>query len=251
MVNAANGDLNHIGGVAKAILDAGGEKIQEECDAFVKAEGPLYPGEYFSGSPGKLPCKRLIHAVGPRWDASKRQKICNLLRVTCTRVLEEAKDYRSIALPAIGSGIFGIPKETCAEIMIEAAEKFAQKNPDSALKDIRFVNNDDLTCQVFLKKFRENFLARSTFTDNQTTNYTGKRQPRGSGRERPEVPRSFGSSVSRSRPRENGRKNVETTVEVPPKRTPGDFIVTKRNMKISVVVGDLSTYKVLYVFLVC
>ena len=232
IVNAANGDLKHVGGVAKGILDAGGKMIQDECDAFVKTEGPLFAGEYFSGSPGNLPCKRLIHAVGPRWDISKREKTCNTLRVTCSRVLEEAMNYRSIALPAIGSGIFGIPKETCAEIMIEAAENFCQKNPNCALKDIRFVNIDDVTCQVFLKKFREKFRARSTFTDNQAKNYTGRR---------------FGSSVSRPQPKDRERINPKVTAEVLPKRTPGDFITTKRNMKISVVVGDLSTYKVIYV----
>ena len=67
IVNAANENLQHIGGVAKSIVDAGGKEIQYECDAHVKAEGKLYEGQCFSGSPGKLPCKRLIHAVGPRW----------------------------------------------------------------------------------------------------------------------------------------------------------------------------------------
>ncbi len=230
IVNAANCDLKHVGGVAKSILDAAGREIQDECDAYVKAEGSLFEGEYYSGSPGKLPCKRLIHAVGPRWDISKREKICKTLGVTCTRVLEEAMNYQSIALPAIGSGIFGIPKETCADIMIDAAVKFSKKNANCALKEIHFVNIDETTSQVFLTKFRERFGGRSSFKENQAKN-TGRR---------------FGSSVSRPRAKENKREEPEVSPEVLPRRMPGDFIITKGNVKISVVVGDLSTYKVMH-----
>ena len=230
IVNAANRELQHVGGVAKSILDAGGDEIQDECDAHVKAEGPLYEGECYSGNPGKLPCKRLIHAVGPRWDTDKRQKICKTLSVTCKRVLEEAMDYRSIALPAIGSGIYDIPKETCAEIMIDAAVEFSKKNANCALKEIHFVNIDETTSQVFLKKFREKFGEGSSFKDNQAKNSR----------------RRFGSSVSRFRTKESKREKTQDTCEVLPRRVPGDFIITKRNIKISVVVGDLSTYKVMH-----
>jgi poly [ADP-ribose] polymerase 10/14/15 len=232
MVNAANSNLKHVGGVAKSILDAGGREIQDECDAHVNTEGSLFDGESFSGSPGKLPCKRLIHAVSPRWDVSKSEKICKTLRFTCRRVFEKAMDCQSIAIPAIGSGIFGIPKETCAEIMIEAAEEFAQKNPNSALKDIHFVNNDDVTCQVFLRKFREKFRGRPTFTDSLAMNYSRSR---------------FGPSKSRFQRKDSKpKKEPESASEPLPQRKSGDFIITQRNMKISVVCGDLSTYKVLY-----
>ncbi len=72
--------------------------------------------------------------MGPRWDSDKRQKICKTLSVTCKRVLEEAMNYRSIALPAIGSGIYDIPKETCAEIMIDAAKEFSEKKRQLCLE---------------------------------------------------------------------------------------------------------------------
>ncbi|CAB4033539.1 Hypothetical predicted protein, partial [Paramuricea clavata] len=227
IVNAANGDLKHVGGLAKSILAAGGNEIQDECDAYIKAEGSLFDGECFSGSPGKLPCKRLIHAVGPRWNNSKREKICKILSVTCARALEEARDYRSIAIPSIGSGIFGIPKDICANVMIQTAEEFGKKYDNCALKEIRFVNIDDTTSQEFATKFRERFGGRSSFKDNQGMT-TGRR---------------FGSSVSRSQAKESKREEKDVTAEVLPRRKPGDFITTKGGMKISVVVGDLSTYK--------
>ena len=167
IVNAANRDLKHVGGVAKSILDAGGKEIQDECNAYVKAEGKLDAGELYNGSLGKLGCKRLIHAVGPRWDSRKREKTCKILSVTCNRVLEEAKSYRSIALPAIRSGIFDIPKDVCADIMIQAAQDFSKKHQNCALKEIHFVNIDDATGKVFLKEFLQKFRGRSSFKNYQ------------------------------------------------------------------------------------
>ena len=229
IVNAANGDLNHIGGLAKSLSTAGGEEIQEECDAYVKAEGRLYEGECFSGSPGKLPCKRLIHAVGPRWDDSKRDKICKTLRVTCTRVLEEAKIYRSIALPAIGSGIYGIPKDVCADIMIDAAEEFSKTCDDCLLKEIHFVNNDDESGQAFVKKFHAKF--------GSQTSSKQKDQKVGGTRNR------FSPLESRFQNDESDREEPEVAAEVLPRQS-GDNFIIKGSMKIIVAVGDLSTYKV-------
>ncbi len=230
IVNAANDELKHIGGVAKSILDAGGRGIQDECDAHVKAKGKVFEGQCFSGSPGKLPCKRLIHAVSPQWDYSKREKICKTLRVTCLRVLEEAMGFRSIALPAIGSGVYGIPKEICADIMIKSAEEFSKKYDNSTLKEIHFVNIDDKTSQVFVKKFRETFGESSSFSSNQantSSNRFGSFQSR-----------SFSQAKERNRESNSPHQGLR-------RRKPDDFIITKNNMKISVVVGDLSKYKVM------
>ena len=245
IVNAANGELKHIGGVAKSILDAGGKEIQDECDAHVKAEGMLFEGELYNGSPGKLGCKRLIHAVGPRWDNSKREKTSKTLSVTCIRVLEEAKSYRSIALPAIGSGIYGIPKEVCAKIMIEAAEKFSKKHEDCALKEIHFVNIDDESGKVFVQEFCQRFGGRSSFKNDQEPPKIRLRSPdyhqppRKSRLRSPDLP-----SLAKTEKTTKG-VNPEDELNIR-RRVPGDFIITKKNMKISVLVGDLSTYKVIY-----
>ena len=245
IVNAANGELRHIGGVAKSILDAGGKEIQDECDAYVKAEGNLYEGELYNGRPGKLGCKRLIHAVGPRWDNNKREKTSRTLSVTCTRVLDEAKSYRSIALPAIGSGIYGIPKEVCAKIMIEAAEEFSKKHEDCALKEIHFVNIDNESGKVFVQEFCQRFGGRSSFKNHQEPPKIRLRSP--------DYHQTPPKSRFRSPDLPSLAKTKETKKEVNPddelnirRQVPGDFIITKENMKISVAVGDLSTYKVIY-----
>ncbi|XP_028392654.1 protein mono-ADP-ribosyltransferase PARP14-like [Dendronephthya gigantea] len=225
IVNAANGDLNHAGGLAGSLLVAGGNEIQEECDAYVKAEGRLYDGECFNGSPGKLPCKRLIHAVAHRWDSSKQDKVCKTLRVTCIRVLEEAKAYRSIALPALGSGIYGIPKDVCADIMIDAAEEYSKTCDNCLLKEIHFVNNDDESGQAFVKKFQAKFGGRTLFK---------KDQKMGGSR--------FCPAESIFQNEESDREESEVLAEALPRQRADNFMI-KGNMKILVAVGDLSTYK--------
>jgi poly [ADP-ribose] polymerase 10/14/15 len=229
IVNAANEDLKHIGGVAKSILDAGGKEIQKECDDHVKTKGKVYEGQCFNGSPGRLPCKRLIHAVGPHWDSRNREKVCNILRVTCLRVLEEAMSYRSIALPAIASGVFGIPKDVCAEVMIKAAEEFSKKYSSSALKEIHFVNNDDRSGQAFATILRQRFSESSSFRSNKSSTSSSR-----SGILKPQFYRHINERNRQSNPQDDGLQG--------PKR--GDSIETKEGLKISVVVGDLSTHKV-------
>ena len=68
IVNAANEELKHIGGVADSVLKKGGQVIQQESDRYVRSHGSLKPGEiWLSHVVGNLSCSALIHAVGPRW----------------------------------------------------------------------------------------------------------------------------------------------------------------------------------------
>ncbi|CAI9610837.1 unnamed protein product, partial [Staurois parvus] len=67
IVNAANEDLKHIGGLAKAILDAAGRKLQDDCNQIIRKDGKLFTGDSVITDAGKLPCKQIIHTVGPRW----------------------------------------------------------------------------------------------------------------------------------------------------------------------------------------
>ena len=112
-------------------------------------------------SAGNLPCKYVIHAVGPSWSDSESESRIALLRQTVQNCLSEAKklgDVTSIAIPAISTGAFGFPKTKCAQIMIRVAFEFLRKNPDSKLKTISLTNFDTLTVNVFketLTAFRD------------------------------------------------------------------------------------------------
>jgi O-acetyl-ADP-ribose deacetylase (regulator of RNase III) len=82
IVNAANGQLMHGGGIAAVIADAAGPTFNKECSDYVKSYGEIKTGECCVTHAGRLPYKRVIHGVGPQW--SKRnangQHLLSLLR---------------------------------------------------------------------------------------------------------------------------------------------------------------------------
>ena len=238
IVNAANGDLKHIGGLAKMIVDKGGKEIQEDCDQYTKKKGTLCPGECYKGIPGKLPCTHVIHTVGPRWDNSNRVKDRRQLEFACESTLEVAKNHSSIALPAIGSGIYQVPKDVCAEVLVETAVNFSSKTGrKSALKEIHFVNNDSMTAQTFLNEFRKRFGDKPTFEESPS-------RPARHGPRRLNQDEGFDTERQAADFAESENKK---SLEAPPR---ADRITTNTKMTISVVVGDLSTHQVKHFCLV-
>ena len=172
IVNAANERLQHIGGVAGAIVKAGGRKIQEECRAFVRERGNLLEGRTFVSKPGTLPCKHIIHAVGPQWDnkakrereEGKKTRQEGMLEYAISNCLKDAKSLSSIAIPAVSSGVFGFPLDLCAEVIIESAIQFCKENPTCKLSEIHLTNNDDATVSQFVKEMRKRFGQEQTFS---------------------------------------------------------------------------------------
>lgn len=115
IVNAANSYLKHGGGVAGAIVRKGGYVIQEESDEWVRRHGPVPVGGVAVTSAGRLRAKYVIHAVGPRCGVEPIEK----LREAVANALKKADELglRSIAFPAISTGIFGCPYDAAAEQM--------------------------------------------------------------------------------------------------------------------------------------
>ena len=151
IVNAANGDLQHVGGVAGAIADKGGPIIQQESSQYVRRCGRLDDGDvWLTTKVGALPCKALIHAVGPRWSGGHSKEEA-LLSKACTQSLQKACKYRSIAFPAISSGIYGFPMDRCADTLVGAAVTFCEKNSLSELQEIYFVVFKQNDAQAFVK----------------------------------------------------------------------------------------------------
>jgi O-acetyl-ADP-ribose deacetylase len=132
IVNAANNDLELGGGVAGAIARAGGPQIQAEC----RAIGPIKVGDAAITSGGKLAARFVIHAasmqLGGRTSADS-------LRHSTRRSLEIAgrRGLRSIAFPAVGTGIARFPLDECARIMVE--EVAAHAKAGTSLRQVRFV----------------------------------------------------------------------------------------------------------------
>ncbi|XP_015749699.1 PREDICTED: poly [ADP-ribose] polymerase 14-like [Acropora digitifera] len=173
IVNAANGRLNHIGGLAAAILEAGGKEIQDDCRQYVKSKGVVLEGHAMISTPGRLRCKKIVHVVGPKWDDEAKELVDDgeetkqerLLKLAVTNSLKEAMKYSSIAIPAISSGVFGFPRDLCAKVVLDAVVDFCDENPLSKLSEIRLIDNDSATVQAFKEEMKKRFGAEKHFKE--------------------------------------------------------------------------------------
>ncbi|MCX8061404.1 MAG: macro domain-containing protein [Anaerolineales bacterium] len=154
IVNAANRYLQHGGGVAAAIVRRGGEVIQQESDRWVQEHGPVSHERPAYTSAGQLPCRYVIHAVGPVWgEGNEDEKLCTAVQGS----LQVAEQLRctSLALPAISTGIFGFPKERAARLIFQTIADFLQKQPSGTLRIVRVTIIDQPTLDAFQKVWQE------------------------------------------------------------------------------------------------
>ncbi|NXC45750.1 PAR14 polymerase, partial [Penelope pileata] len=160
VVNASNEDLKHIGGLAAALLQAAGPELQTECDEVVRKHGRLQPGCAVITGAGKLPCKQVIHAVGPRWSEQDAGKCVHFLKRAIKKSLQLAETYnhRSIAFPSVSGGIFGFPLQKCTKsIVLAIKETLEESCGESSLKEIHLVDTIEDNVQSFIKALKEVF----------------------------------------------------------------------------------------------
>jgi len=119
IVNAANARLQHGGGVAAAIVRRGGRVVQDESDAIIAARGrPLDTGEAVITSGGKLPASFVIHTAGPIWgDGDEDGKLRKSIRSSLE--LADKHGIKSIAFPAISTGVYRFPVDRAAKLMLD------------------------------------------------------------------------------------------------------------------------------------
>jgi O-acetyl-ADP-ribose deacetylase len=150
IVNAANQFLAHGGGVALAISRKGGASIQTESAAHVARHGPLETGQAVITTGGKLPAKHVIHTVGPVWgEGDEDNKLRKAIRNSLT--LADEKDIKTIAFPAISTGIYHFPVDRAAQLML--AEAAAYLRGKTSLQRVIFCLYDDATFRVFEQAF--------------------------------------------------------------------------------------------------
>jgi len=142
IVNAANTALQLGGGVAGAIRRKGGPKIQEECNKI----GGTHVGGAVITTGGNLKAKYVIHAVGPRHgeeheDEKLKDATLNSL------ILADKNNLKSIAFPAISTGIFGFPKDRCATIMLSTT--IAYLEGFTKLEKVVYCLYDQNTFEIF------------------------------------------------------------------------------------------------------
>uniref|UniRef100_UPI00358F9EA9 protein mono-ADP-ribosyltransferase PARP14-like isoform X2 n=1 Tax=Myxine glutinosa TaxID=7769 RepID=UPI00358F9EA9 len=183
IVNAANGELRHIGGLAKAISDAAGPIVQKECDAHVQKHGKLTEGEVFVSSSGRLACKKIIHAVGPRWNSHSGKVAVGLLFHAVTNCLKEADkgQYKSIVFPAISGGIFAFPVKECSQTIVDAIVAYCEdvSHSQHALKDIHIVDVNDKVVSALKDALQEKLGQKPSASGKATRHHPGIKLPSG------------------------------------------------------------------------
>ncbi len=150
IVNAANKQLAPGGGVAGAIHRKAGPMLYEEC----KKYAPIQTGQAVISKGYNLPNKFVIHTVGPVYHHEKNPAEKLMMCFKNCLMLADSKGLKSIAFPAISTGIFGYPLEEAAEVSIRAVIKTIKEL--KSLKKVRFVLFDEKSFSVFeqaLKKY--------------------------------------------------------------------------------------------------
>jgi len=146
IVNAASNDLKLGAGVAGAICKKGGPAIQEECDRI----GTIAVGEAAITGAGNLKAGHVIHAAsmslgGDTTEDNLRSSVRESLR------LADENGLKSIAFPAIGTGVAGFPLDRCAEAMIEEVMKHLEAG--SSLQEVYFVLFEQEAYEAFNKAY--------------------------------------------------------------------------------------------------
>ncbi|KAM5276355.1 protein mono-ADP-ribosyltransferase PARP14 [Hipposideros larvatus] len=160
VVNSANEALQHNGGLSAALSKAAGHELQADCDQIVKKKGKIPPGRATISKAGKLPYRHVIHAVGPKWKGSDAQECVFLLKraVEESLHLAEKHQYRSIAIPAIGSGTFGFPLPQCVNTIVLAIKENFQYNWEGrTLKEVYLVDTAETTVEAFAEAVKTVF----------------------------------------------------------------------------------------------
>lgn len=155
IVNAANTDLVLGSGVAGAIRRKGGDIIDEEG----QRQAPISLGEAAVTTAGSLPNKYVIHAAAMGYRAEDRAvpkkpgtaSSAEIIRNSTLNSLRRAEELKlkSIAFPALATGVAAFPVDECAEVMIGAARDYATRNPESSIELVVFVLFSQSDYEIF------------------------------------------------------------------------------------------------------
>ena len=150
LVNPANEKLELGSGVAGAIREKGGPSIQKECQRI----GGTAVGTAVITGAGNLDARHVIHAVGPRMgEGDEDRKLSSAVRSALA--LADRHGLRSIALPAISTGVFGFPMDRCARITLTEIHRYLQGG--TKLQRVVVCLYDDEGFNTFRRELRRGF----------------------------------------------------------------------------------------------
>ncbi|HPO62967.1 MAG TPA: O-acetyl-ADP-ribose deacetylase [Candidatus Kapabacteria bacterium] len=148
IVNAANTQLKGGGGVDGAIHRVAGAILHEECMQIIKEKGSCPTGDAVITSAGNLPCKYVIHTVGPVWQGGSNNEEKLLARAYYNSMaLAKKKKIKTIAFPNISTGVYGFPKQRAAEIAVQEVKNFLDMN--GYIEKVIFVCFEDANYKIY------------------------------------------------------------------------------------------------------
>lgn len=148
VVNAANEQLAHGGGVAAALAKAGGPEVQAESDEWVARHGEVGPGQAAVTTAGRMPADHLVHVVGPRYREDQDNEA--LLRQAVSAALDGARDAgaASVAAPMLSAGVFGYPPQEAGAVIADEAAQWLTRTT-GPVQEVRLVGLDEAAAAHF------------------------------------------------------------------------------------------------------
>ncbi|HEY3250323.1 MAG TPA: macro domain-containing protein [Ignavibacteria bacterium] len=162
IVNPANNGLVHAGGLAASIVKRGGQIIQQES----RKIGYVTTGSAAITQGGHLKAKHVIHAVGPRYKDGKSGEAEKLASAVKSSIdIAEKKKLKTLAIPAISSGIFGYPIKESAKIIVDTVvehlNSFKKEKKETTLEKVVLCLFDEETFNIFEKELEKHFKKNS------------------------------------------------------------------------------------------
>ncbi|CAF4119322.1 unnamed protein product, partial [Adineta steineri] len=152
IINMAHGTLYHAGALNKAIFDAAGPALDEECKQLIIDNGglPLAAGEVVKTTAGNLPFKCIIHAVVPQFsNGDQEERHLLFSSILSSLRLAEKERCAIVALVAVNSDMVGFTLPDCTNIVVRAIKQFFADYPQSTMKEVILVDTNDTACNLF------------------------------------------------------------------------------------------------------
>ncbi|MCL1594425.1 MAG: glutamate racemase [Actinomycetia bacterium] len=154
IVNAANVELQHGGGIALAIAHAGGDEIDDESREWISTYGPLEPGVSALTSAGKMPSSYVVHVAGPIFQQHQDNEALLAAAVIAALDMAAEIEIHTVAIPAISAGIYGYPPSDAAVVIVDSVASFLF-DQDSTITSVRLVGFTDEMTMLFSLAIRQ------------------------------------------------------------------------------------------------
>eukprot|EP00118_Oscarella_pearsei_P025045 m.307375 g.307375 ORF g.307375 m.307375 type:complete len:768 (+) comp42208_c0_seq1:80-2383(+) len=157
IISPADRRLQHKNPLAKAIADAAGNEMAEECKFQVEICGDLDSGTAVATRAGRLACRHVIHAVGPNFLSGLRSSDdVDNFRFACINSLRYAIQLKleTVVMPSLS---FGFPLDVSAAVMFNAFDQFSQRNPRCSVEKVCFMSDDDDAIDAWCQEMKHRY----------------------------------------------------------------------------------------------